>query len=193
MTISATTQGLRPGVCTSSNRPATPFEGQMIYETDTDKVLVYNGSAWLYLSTPQTTEIGGAWVTFTPTWTASTTNPVLGNGSISGRYCQINKLVLAEYYLVMGSTTTFGSGIYSFSFPITQVATLGLYNNLGSGVAFDISAANAYVIAANNLNANTSSFSGRFTGAGNGDLTSIAPFTFANTDIITFSIQYQVA
>lgn len=34
------------GVCTSSTRPATPFEGQMIYETDTDKVLVWNGSAW---------------------------------------------------------------------------------------------------------------------------------------------------
>ena len=46
MTISATTQGLRPGVCTSSNRPATPFEGQMIYETDTDLTYVYGGSAW---------------------------------------------------------------------------------------------------------------------------------------------------
>ena len=37
---------IKPGVCTSSTRPAVPFEGQMIYETDTDKVLVYNGSAW---------------------------------------------------------------------------------------------------------------------------------------------------
>jgi len=37
---------IKPGVCTSSTRPASPFEGQMIYETDTDKVLVYNGSAW---------------------------------------------------------------------------------------------------------------------------------------------------
>ena len=46
MTISATTQGLRPGVCTSSNRPVTPFEGQMIYETDTDLTYVYGGSAW---------------------------------------------------------------------------------------------------------------------------------------------------
>lgn len=50
MTISATTQGLRPGVCTSSNRPATPFEGQMIYETDTDLMLVYNGSAWVCIT-----------------------------------------------------------------------------------------------------------------------------------------------
>jgi hypothetical protein len=37
---------VKPGVCTSSTRPASPYEGQMIYETDTDKVLVYNGSAW---------------------------------------------------------------------------------------------------------------------------------------------------
>lgn len=37
---------LKPGVCTSSTRPTSPYEGQMIYETDTDKVLVWNGSAW---------------------------------------------------------------------------------------------------------------------------------------------------
>jgi len=36
----------KPGVCTSSTRPATPYEGQMIYETNTDKVLVWNGTAW---------------------------------------------------------------------------------------------------------------------------------------------------
>ena len=50
MTISATTQGLRQGVCTSSNRPVTPFEGQMIYETDTDLTYVYGGSAWQQVS-----------------------------------------------------------------------------------------------------------------------------------------------
>ena len=27
----------------------------------------------------------GTWIDYTPTWTASTTNPVLGNGSITGR------------------------------------------------------------------------------------------------------------
>lgn len=36
----------QPGVCTSTTRPASPFEGQVIYETDTDKVLVWDGSAW---------------------------------------------------------------------------------------------------------------------------------------------------
>ena len=42
----------RPGVCTSSTRPATPYEGQMIYETDTDKVLIYNGTAWVIPNAP---------------------------------------------------------------------------------------------------------------------------------------------
>jgi hypothetical protein len=50
------TGSLTPGVCTSSTRPTAPFEGQMIYETDTKISLIYNGSAWVCL-TPQSTTI----------------------------------------------------------------------------------------------------------------------------------------
>ena len=35
------------GTCTSSTRPASPYEGQHIYETDTDIEYVWNGSAWV--------------------------------------------------------------------------------------------------------------------------------------------------
>jgi hypothetical protein len=38
---------VKPGVCTSSTRPASPYEGQMIYETDTDATKVWDGSAWV--------------------------------------------------------------------------------------------------------------------------------------------------
>jgi hypothetical protein len=34
-------------ICTSSTRPASPFEGQVIYETDTGLSLIYDGSAWV--------------------------------------------------------------------------------------------------------------------------------------------------
>jgi hypothetical protein len=47
--------GTNPTVTTSSTRSTdipTPFEGQMIYETDTDRTLVWNNSAWLVLSSP---------------------------------------------------------------------------------------------------------------------------------------------
>ena len=32
---------------TSSTRPATPFDGQIISETDTDSLKVYNGTSWI--------------------------------------------------------------------------------------------------------------------------------------------------
>lgn len=38
------------GVCTSSTRPASPYEGQMIYETDTNRVLVYDNTAWVMIA-----------------------------------------------------------------------------------------------------------------------------------------------
>ena len=50
MTISNLGNGLRTGVCTSTNRPTTPYEGQMIYETDTDMLAIWNGTAWRYIA-----------------------------------------------------------------------------------------------------------------------------------------------
>lgn len=41
----------RPGVCTSGTRPASPYQGQVIYQTDTNTTLVWNGSGWVLLST----------------------------------------------------------------------------------------------------------------------------------------------
>lgn len=37
---------VKPGVCTSSTRPASPYDGQVIYESDTDTVRVWDGSVW---------------------------------------------------------------------------------------------------------------------------------------------------
>jgi hypothetical protein len=38
---------IKPGVVTSSTRPSTPYVGQLIFETDTSRLAVYNGSAWV--------------------------------------------------------------------------------------------------------------------------------------------------
>jgi hypothetical protein len=50
MTISATTQGIKPGVCLSTNRPANPFDGQVIYMTDVDQTAVWDGTQWTVLA-----------------------------------------------------------------------------------------------------------------------------------------------
>ena len=38
----------RPGVCTSTTRPASPYNGQMIFETDTNRLAAWTGSSWQY-------------------------------------------------------------------------------------------------------------------------------------------------
>ena len=49
----------RPGVvANAAARPASPYDGQVIYETDTDKTLVWNGTAWVYLSTSSAYTVG---------------------------------------------------------------------------------------------------------------------------------------
>lgn len=58
MAISSNATGLRPGVCTSTTRPTTPYTGQIIYETDTGYLRVWDGSAWDYLSQKQDNTVG---------------------------------------------------------------------------------------------------------------------------------------
>ena len=38
---------IKPGVCTTATRPSAPFVGQLIYDTTTTTVLVWNGTAWV--------------------------------------------------------------------------------------------------------------------------------------------------
>ena len=47
MAISNSGVGIRTGVCTSTTRPTAPYEGQHIYETDTDIEYVWSGTAWV--------------------------------------------------------------------------------------------------------------------------------------------------
>lgn len=37
---------IKPGVCTTATRPASPYTGQMIYDTTVSQALVWNGTAW---------------------------------------------------------------------------------------------------------------------------------------------------
>lgn len=50
MGISNIASNLRPGICTSTTRPTTPYEGQVIYETDTNRVLVWDNAAWVMIA-----------------------------------------------------------------------------------------------------------------------------------------------
>lgn len=58
-----------------------------------------------------------AWTSYTPTWTALSTNPTLGNGTLTGKYIQLGKIVMFRISIVFGSTTTVGNGTWSLTLP----------------------------------------------------------------------------
>jgi hypothetical protein len=65
-------------------------------------------------------ELTWALDTYTPTWTASSVNPSIGNGTITGKYLALGgKCVLFAVTITAGSTTTYGTGSYSVSLPLS--------------------------------------------------------------------------
>lgn len=202
MSISSSATGLRPGVCTSTTRPTTPYTGMTIFETDTGYLRVWDGSAWDYLSKSQDgttnlpiSDIGRTWLSWTPTWTAVTTDPAIGNGTLSGRYLKIGQLVIAEMLLIPGSTTTFGSGRWRFTFPVNAsdgyLSGYG-FRSLGFGRIYDTSAGATYTALPLFFAGETSRFSLVVSGSA-GQVNSTTPMTWASTDEITIQIMYEVA
>ncbi len=99
--------------------------------------LDHNSSGnWLAMGRLATASSSG-WAAYTPVWTASTTNPSLGNGSLTGRHQRFGRTRIVAINLIPGSTTTFGSGNYSLSLPAAAAASgmtlLGEAQFLASG------------------------------------------------------------
>jgi len=106
------------GILPTSTAPSSPYIGQY-YDTGTD-LLRWNGSSWdTYYKVP------GLWTPYTPVWTGSTTNPVVNNGTLAGRYQKIGRQVIFHINLTCGSTTTYGSGNYNWTLPPFAAANLG--------------------------------------------------------------------
>lgn len=80
MGISNIASNLRPGICTSSTRPTTPYEGQVIYETDTNRTLVWDNAAWVDPSTGKAGRSG--LVKITPTSVSGTGASIQTDGSV---------------------------------------------------------------------------------------------------------------
>ena len=146
------------GVCTSSTRPASPYHGQHIYETDTNLQYIWNGSAWVnnYASSASpaltgvptaptatagtnTTQLAttafvdtslGAWTTWSPTVTPS--------GGVfyiltvnAARYVQIKKTVTCTFDIIIPSVGT-ATGAMLITLPVT--ATSAIISGGGCGV-----------------------------------------------------------
>lgn len=168
-------------VVTSSTRP-TPAEGMVIYETDTDKVLAYSGSAWVAVA------YLGQWDTYTPTWTGDGGNPVLGNGSITGRYKLLGKTLELVVVVQPGSTTTFGTSTYRFSIPSGLTFKV---SGSCSGFFWDNSASAGFGLTGQ-FNA-TGSTIACYVNSTNSVVAPAVPVTWANADFLTLTAVTEIA
>jgi hypothetical protein len=83
MSVSNLSTGLRPGVCTSTTRPVVPYTGQTIFETDTNKLLVWNATAWVIPNSPAQNPQGLELITTCTVTSAGGTSATASGGIVT--------------------------------------------------------------------------------------------------------------
>lgn len=123
---------------------------------------------------------------YTPTWTAASVNPSLGNGSITGIASKVGRTVTVQVRLIPGSTTTFGTGVWYFSVPYIPSTTLPAQ---GAAHVVDTGTGN-YVGVVGTLTDGTARV--QVYGDTGTAYSATVPHTWASTDVLGFSITYFV-
>lgn len=109
---------LPPTVCTSTTRPASNlYQNRMIWETDTSRLVMWNGTAWVPLSD------AGPWIDFSASLTAyttmGTTPTSVAKSNITAIYKVIGKTCFAQASATFTAATASGGGL---SLPLTAKA-----------------------------------------------------------------------
>lgn len=134
----------------------------------------------------------GTWTSYTPTWTASGTNPVLGNGTLIGKYALIGKTCHGHINLVMGSTTTYGSGIWSWALPAASAndgtTRIGSAHMLSGGYR-----ASGDIVISPNASTASIYFPASVTDTRLSGANATTPITWSQTDQIRVTFTYETA
>lgn len=120
---------------------------------------------------------------YTPTWSSSGTQPVLGNGSVVGSFAIVGKHCFANISFTAGTTSTFGTGQFRFAIPVTSVSQpVGIaYANNGSfwiGMGFADAGQTVAFLASHAA------------GAAAGLWSNGTPFAWASTNTLTATLGY---
>ncbi|MGE0138664.1 MAG: hypothetical protein AB7R77_12655 [Ilumatobacteraceae bacterium] len=171
-------------VCTSSTRPGSPAEGMLIYETDTDKVRCFNGSAWF---TVAQSSFKGGWQTHSPLWT----NLTIGDGTQDHTYYQDGSLVHARGNITFGASTSIGGSVL-LGLPVTPKSAVWF---VGTARAQDSSDGFKRYIGSAEINTSVWGSTIAFHFHGSANMTSTIPFgtAWANTDSLSYAVTYEAA
>ncbi len=135
--------------------------------------------------TDELSALSGSWTDFSSSfsWTASVSNPALVNAVLVARYQRVGKTVDYLVQITMGSSTTYGSGFYSFNVPATALSTAPT----GSCMIFQHAVGQKSATAFFNTTSTVCLVQGTAL------VTNTSPMTWAATDILQFSIRYETA
>jgi hypothetical protein len=129
-------------------------------------------------------------VAYTPTWTASSVNPAIGDGTLVGEYTRKGDSITLTINLSIGSTTTMGTGDWRFSVPISP--NLPTSGAIQTGIARMLDTGTArHVGIARLLNGGTY-LEIEATGATLDLVDTNSPFTWAQNDTLLIQITYQL-
>jgi hypothetical protein len=151
---------------------------------DSDVSLLTVGDSGLNWTDP-------AWTTYTPTWTAATTNPVLGNGTIAGRYRKFGRTVHLQIDLTMGSTTTYGTGAWSLSLPMAAGSSTG--SRIGVAQALGASRFPGQVVISAGATATSPFFPATSSVSNLSSATSTVPITWTTGNELRVTVTYEAA
>jgi hypothetical protein len=122
---------------------------------------------------------------YTVTWGASGTAPVIGNGTLTGRVAVSEGIANCSITLTAGSTTTFGTGQWSFSLPYTTSQNaIGTVYMLDDGLKYYTGVCRALDAA--------SSITCFYNDAASGVQSNI-PFTWGSADTLILTITYPIS
>jgi hypothetical protein len=115
---------IKPGVIdNTAARPASPYEGQVIFQKDTDQLLVWNGTAWVIPNSPTQNPMGLEFIT-TGTLTTS---------GIDGIFTS----TYDNYRILLTNVTTSGGALLNFNYRTTANATDSTNTYYSAGRRFD--------------------------------------------------------
>jgi len=166
---------------------ANPVSAVASYANATSKLIFIQGSSFnielaLFSLFSVNTDISP--ISYTPTWASTGTQPAIGNGSLSGYYSISGGMCMVTVELNIGSTTTTGTGQYSFSLPFASPKTaVGSYYALDNGVAHY---AGSTLVAAGNSTLNA------FTNGSAAGVGASAPFAWASGDYLRMTLTYSL-
>lgn len=121
---------IKPGVCTTATRPASPYTGQAIYDTTVSQTLVWNGSAWVVQS--------GGLVYITGASFSAVTTVSMASGVFTSTY----KTYQVVLQLTSGADAQITVRVNNAGTPRTAASYYGGSNRVGSNNTNTMTASN---------------------------------------------------